>query len=645
MHSHSNHVTIDQCASDGFFAALVGSPNSGKTTLYNFITASGHATVNYPGSTVDYSYGVLSEKFGQEPFMVMDTPGTYSLFPKSPDEKVTTDIIYHYPACGYAKVIVATVDLSQLSRQLWVVYQLLEAKFQVIVALTMRDMYNIQLTSPAIAKLEKIIGCPVVIVSGRTGEGVDELIEKMKISRKTIPQQPAILQPWSEEQKQHVHVQMLEVEKVIASQSDLFEKQKEKLIARTQKLDHIFLHRFWGLTIFVIMMFLLFSSVFWLATPLMDLVDGLFSWSADQVLAMSEGALWTDFIANGILVSMGSVLVFVPQIAILFLGITILEDSGYLARACSIIDRPLSKVGLNGRSFVPLLSGNACAIPAMMAARSISSPKEKFLTLFIIPLMSCSARLPVYALLLSFVFWKQPAWKAGVALSVIYFTSLVVGAFAASIVNRIVKFKDVSFFIHELPMYRRPSLRILLKSVFDKTMAYVRRAGPIIFVLAVIIWVFTTFPNYNAATDAEKLETSYAAYAGRAIEPIMQPMGGDWRTGTALISAFAAREVFVSALSLVLNISDVDEDQLQDSILQKMREATNSSGYPLFTISSVIGLIIFFMIALQCMSTVAIARREFGGWKVPLIQLFMFNLVAYVLAVSVVQGLRVLGVS
>lgn len=645
MHSHSNHIEIDQCASDGFFAALVGSPNSGKTTLYNFITASAHATVNYPGSTVDYSYGVLADKFGNEPFMVMDTPGTYSLFPKSPDEKVTTDIIYHYPACGYAKVIVATVDLSQLSRQLWVVYQLLEAKFQVIVALTMRDMYSMDAKSVDVSKLEKLIGCPVVLVSGRTGEGVDDLIEKMKNSRKTIPQQPSILQPWTEVQKQRIHVQMIEVEKIIASQSNIFQHQKEKLVERTKKLDAILLHRVWGVAIFVVMMFLLFSSVFWLATPLMDAVDGFFSWSAQRVLSLSEGALWTDFIANGIIVSMGSVLVFVPQIAILFLGITILEDSGYLARACSIIDRPLSKVGLNGRSFVPLLSGNACAIPAMMAARSISSPKEKFLTLFIIPLMSCSARLPVYALLLSFIFWKQAAWKAGIALSIIYFTSLVVGAFAASMANRLIKFKEVSFFIHELPMYRRPSLRILLKNVFDKTMAYVRRAGPVIFTLAVIIWVFTTFPNYNASSDAQKLETSYAAQVGRVIEPVMKPMGGDWRTGTALISAFAAREVFVSALSLVLNIADVDSDQLQDSILQKMKEATTSNGYPLFTISSVIGLIIFFMIALQCMSTVAIARREFGSWKIPLIQLALFNIVAYILAVSVVQGLRALGIA
>lgn len=645
MHSHSNHAGVTQHTPDSFFAALVGSPNSGKTTLYNRITSSSHSTVNYPGSTVDYSYGVVAESTGENPFFILDTPGTYSLFPKSPDEKVTTDIIYHYPSNGFAKVVVATVDLSQLSRQLWIVYQLLEAKFQVLVALTMKDLFRDSQDNVDVAKIEQILGCPVVLVSGLTGEGVPELVEKVRELRKNIPQQPQVLKPWTDEQKLRIHIQMREIEKVILFQNEKLQQQNKILHEKTKKIDKVLLHPVLGLCIFVVMMFLIFSSVFWLATPLMDYLDTLFNASADFVFGLSEGALWTDFIGNGLILSMGSVLVFVPQIAILFLGITLLEDSGYLARACSMIDKPLSKVGLNGRSFVPLLSGNACAIPAMMAARTISSPKEKFLTLLIIPLMSCSARLPVYALLLSFLFWKQPAWKAGIALSAIYFLSIIVGALAASIGNRLIKFSQTSFFLHELPMYRRPDFRSVMKNVFEKTMAYIRRAGPVIFVLAVIIWIFTTFPNYKAESDAVKLETSYAASVGKIFEPVMKPMGGDWRTGTALISAFAAREVFVSALSLVLNISDAESENLQDSILAKMREATTSNGTPLFTVSSVIGLILFFMIALQCMSTVAIARREFGSWKMPLIQLFGFNIIAYILSVSIVQGLRLLGIS
>lgn len=643
MHSHSNAIPVDHCAVDGFFAALVGSPNSGKTTLYNRLTSSAHATVNYPGSTVDYSYGVISKEFGGEPFFILDTPGTYSLFPKSPDEKVTTDIIYHYPSCGFAKVVVATVDLSQLTRQLWIVYQLLEAKFQVIVALTMKDLFHIDQNKIDLVQIEKTLGCPVVLVSGLTGEGISELIHKTQSLRKTIPQKPEQLKSWDDDHKQHVHIQMMEIERLVASQSNLFQAEKQQLMNRTKKLDGFFLHPIWGFVSFAVIMFTLFSSIFWLATPLMDGIDSFFTWLAQAVLSHSNGSLWLDFLGNGIIKSMGSVLVFVPQIAILFLGITILEDTGYLSRACSMIDKPLSKIGLNGRSFVPLLSGNACAIPAMMAARTISSPKEKFLTLLIIPLMSCSARLPVYALLLSFLFWGQPAWKAGLTLSAIYFGSMVIGALAASIGNRLIKFSQTSFFIHELPMYRRPHARILLKSVFDKTMAYIKRAGPVIFVLAVIIWALTTFPNYKAATDIEKLDSSYAARMGKVFEPIMKPMGGDWRTGTALISAFAAREVFVSSLSLVMNLSDTNQDTLQDSLLQKMQEATTSDGSKLFTLSSVIGLIVFFMIALQCMSTVAIARREFGNWKVPLLQLFIFNVVAYVLAVSIVYVLRWIG--
>jgi len=639
MHHSSENINQE------FFVALVGSPNSGKTTLYNRITSSAHATVNYPGSTVDYSYGTMSPKHGHEAFSILDTPGTYSLFPKSPDEIVTTDIIYHHPRHGFAKVVVATVDLSQLSRQLWVVYQLLEAKFQVVVALTMQDVFSIDPKKVDMAKLEEIIGCPVVFVSGVTGAGVDQLIEKIQDARKNIPQSPIQILPWNERQRHHVLIQMKEVEKVISLEHDLFQKQRQELFQRSEKIDKFLLHPVWGILTFVLLMFSIFSSIFWLATPAMDLVDGFFSWSGDYVLGIAPGSLFGDFVGNGIIKSMGAVFVFVPQIAILFLGITLLEDTGYLARACSLIDKPLSKVGLNGRSFVPLLSGNACAIPAMMAARTISSPREKFLTLFIIPLMSCSARLPVYALLLSFIFWKEAAWKAGMALAGIYFISMIVGALAASIANRLIKFSSASFFIHELPLYRKPIITTVLKSVFDKTMAYVKKAGPIIFVLAVIIWVGTTFPNYKAESDVEKLETSYAAQLGRVIEPVVKPMGGDWRTGTALISAFAAREVFVSSLSLVLNLSDTNEDTLQDSLLATMKEAKASDGNPLFTIASCVGLIIFFMIALQCMSTVAIARREFGSWKVPLIQLFLFNLVAYVLAVAAVQGLRGLGIN
>jgi len=644
MHQDTNTALDQSKEIDSFFVALVGSPNSGKTTLYNRITSSAHSTVNYPGSTVDYSYGTLTKKYGEDAFPVLDTPGTYSLFPKSPDEKVTTDIVYHYPSLGYAKVVVATVDLSQISRQMLVVFQLLEAKFQVVVALTMRDIYGVDAAKINLAKLEKTIGCPVALVSGVSGEGVEDLIEKIQACRKNIPQAPSQIKPWQEEHKQQVHIRMLEIEKLVFN-TQAFAHQKDNLVERTRKLDRFFLHPVWGMLTFVLLMFAVFSSIFWLAAPFMDWVDGLFSASGDYVLSLSDGSLMADFIGNGIIKSMGAVLVFVPQIVILFLGITLLEDTGYLARACSLIDKPLSKIGLNGRSFVPLLSGNACAIPAMMAARTISSPKEKFLTLFIVPLMSCSARLPVYALLLSFVFWQQPAWKAGLALSGIYFASIVVGALAASIANRLIKFDQTSFFIHELPMYRRPIIRTVLKNVFDKTMAYVKKAGPTIFILAVIIWIGTTFPNYKAESEIEKLETSYAASLGRFIEPIVKPMGGDWRTGTALISAFAAREVFVSSLSLVLNLSETNEETLQDSLLATMKEAKASDGTPLFTVASCIGLIVFFMIALQCMTTVAVARREFGNWKVPLLQLAVFNLVAYTLAVTIVQSLRSFGIA
>jgi ferrous iron transport protein B len=406
------------------------------------------------------------------------------------------------------------------------------------------------------------------------------------------------------------------------------------------------MHPVWGLVFFVIFMSLIFTSIFWAAAPLMDAVDSAFgalaSWAVDS---LASRPLLSDFVGNAVIGGLGSVLIFLPQIFILFLGISYLEDSGYMARAASLIDRPLSKLGLNGRSFVPLLSGYACAIPAMMAARTISSKKERFLTVFIVPLMSCSARLPVYALLLSFLLVGTSAWWGGLALAFIYLGSLVVGAVASGVANKILKTNEDSMFMLELPVYRRPQLRTILKQVLSKTRSYIVKAGPVIFVLSLFIWAASTFPNYQAEDQTDRLTKSYAAEVGRMIEPVLEPMGVDWRVGVGLISAFAAREVFVSTLAVVFHITEENEDSLQASLLQQMRQATFPDGTAIFTVASVVGLILFFMIALQCVATVGVARREFGSWKWALTQLVVFNLVAYILAVVAVQGLRLVGIS
>lgn len=621
------------------FVALVGAPNCGKTTLYNWLTNSKFKTVNYPGATVDYSLGNLAERFGDS-FKVMDTPGTYSLFPKSMDEEVTLKAIYSHPEFGHAEKIVVVVDGTQISRHLLVATQLKEAGFSFVIALTMADILRKNEIQIDVEVLQKEFGCSVILIDGHLGGGLTELVAAIRALPKT--ENPVQLKEWPanilESKVRHMEA--------VAS-SALRGKSKEKaahIYDQTAKWDRFLLHPVFGIFIFIGIMALIFSSIFWASAPLMDLVDSGFSLLNEKVLELAPGSMWTDFLGNGIVASFGAVLVFVPQIFILFIGIGLLESSGYLARAATLIDKPFSKLGISGRSFVPLLSGFACAVPAMMATRNIPSKRDRWITNFIIPLMACSARLPVYALLLTFLFKGEPAWKPGLALAALYLGALFVGGIAAGIVNKILEKNQKSFFMMELPLYRAPQFKVLLKQTITRTTAYVKNAGPVIFCFAVLIWVGTTFPNYKAE-DAEKLQTSYLGTVGHIIEPVFEPMGGDWRVGVGLLSAFAAREVFVSSMAVTFNITDDDEDAQTSSLLETMQTATNRQGQPIFTVASCVGLLIFFMIALQCMSTVGVAVKESGSYKFAIMQLVVFNVVAYILAVAAVQGLRAIGIA
>jgi ferrous iron transport protein B len=356
-------------------------------------------------------------------------------------------------------------------------------------------------------------------------------------------------------------------------------------------------------------------------------------------------------------------MVFVPQIIILFLFLALLEDTGYLARAAMLIDKPLTKFGLNGRSFVPMLSGYACAIPAILAARTITNRRERYLTIFIIPLMSCSARLPVYALLLAFITPPDKPWIAGIGLGAMYLLSLITGSLAAGLVSKLKKAKEKSTFMLELPSYRMPVFRHIIRNTFHKSFVYVRKAGPTIVLISLILWVITYFPNIHPEippeklkglseeqikklTESERLNTSYAAMSGRVFEPVLNPLGWDWRIGVSLISAFAAREVFVSALAITLSITDSEEENLQSSIINSMHEAKiGQSGKSLFTTASVLALIIYFMIAMQCLSTVAVVRKETGTWRIPMLQIFSYTFMAYLLSFLVYNIVLLTGIS
>ncbi len=625
--------------------ALVGAPNSGKTTLYNWLTGSRFKTVNYPGATIEYSVGKLAERYKdvvkEATFTVMDTPGTYSLFPKSADEEVTLKALYEHPDYKAISRVILVVDGTQMGRHLLIAKQLKEAGFSFVIALTMADLLRKNQIELDLGVIEREFQTKVISVDGILGGGINDLLKALH-ELKPNPN-PKKLDPWTEQQM----VQNLQKVESISQEASRKAAQKghnlSQIYETTAKADRILLHPIFGLAIFFLIMWGLFTLIYSGAAPLMDLVDGGFSSLKEWVLNRDPGSLWTDFLGNGIVGSFAAVLVFVPQIFILFFGIGLLESSGYLARAATLIDKPFSKIGLSGRSFVPILSGFACAVPAIMATRNISSTRDRWITNFIIPLMTCSARLPVYSLLLGFVFLNQPPWKAGFALAALYMGAAFIGAVAAAILNKIIAVREKSLFMMELPMYRRPQMRVILKQTLTRTQSYVKRAGPAIFLFAVLIWVGSTFPNYQVQ-DPERLQGSYLAQAGHVIEPIFRPMGVDWRVGVGLLSAFAAREVFVSSMAVMFNITG-EEDAVAEGMLGEMQKASFADGTPIFTVATVVGLLMFFMIALQCMSTVGVQLKENKSWSFAVTQLILFNVVAYVLAVICVQGLRAFGIA
>lgn len=629
--------------------ALVGAPNSGKTTLYNWLTNSQFKTVNYPGATIEYSLGELAPHLvnsvkEENPksdsiksnWQIMDTPGTYSLHPKSADEEVTLKALFENPDLGLIQRVLVVIDGTQVGRQLQLAKQIYECGFPMMIVITMADLLKKQNIQIDLSRISVAFQCPVVLFDGSLAGGLIEVVQsfdKIKNSEKT-PQYPQKQNPEAHEERIKW---CSELAKSAFSSTSAMNQKLNQIHQLSRSLDQVLLAPFFGLVAFFVVMTLLFSSIFWLAAPLMDFVDGGFSSLAGLINGENLAA---DFLANGIIASFGAVFVFVPQIFILFIGITLLESSGYLARAATLIDRPLSKLGMSGRSFVPLLSGFACAVPALMATRNIPSRRDRWITNFIIPLMSCSARLPVYALLLAFLFQDDSAWKAGFFMAALYFGSLLVGGIAAGILHRFLPRDQKTFFMMELPLYRLPKLRVVLRQSFDRTWAYVKRAGPPIFIFAVLIWVGTTFPRVEAGRESEQLTQSYLGRAGKMIEPVFEPMGADWRVGVGLLSAFAAREVFVSSLALVFQIDDENEEAQQNSLLTAMSQAKNSEGNLVFTTASIVALFIFFMIALQCMSTFAMAIRESGSWKFAWTQLIVFNVVAYVLAVAAYQTIR-----
>jgi len=631
---------------------LAGAPNAGKTALMNALTGGSFHTANYPGVTVTLSRGKSKTGFGPQVLLV-DLPGVHSTSASSPEEELSCRVIEGRHHSVRPDALIVAVDATQLERHLRFASFVARQGKPMVIALTMMDLLpRIQQTVNA-RKLEAAIGLPVVPVDGRTGWGAAELMTAVNTALASpVTQLSELAKLPDEPVTAYKAIRDLLASSEALKNKNLFVLAEDSFTAR---IDRVVLHRFLGFPIFFAVLVGLFSSIFWAARPFMDLIDWMFSRAGHLLLVLLPEGPVSHFLAEGVVGGVGAVAVFFPQIVILFFLMTLLEDSGYLARGAALVDRPLSYLGLHGRSFVPMLSGFACAIPAVLAARTIPSRRERLLTIWILPLMSCSARLPVYALLLGALL-PGSAWKAGLVLGMIYVLSLLTGALVAGLISRLIlRKRTASLLAMEMPVYRKPLLKPTLRMTWSRSSGYLRRAGMPIVVISACLWLLSNFGlgshqpasgegTRSALVTTSDLDHSFAAQLGQTLEPALHPMGVDWRVGVGLISAFAAREVFVSTMAIVFHVND-DQDSLQAGLLENMRTATFSgTNRRIFTTSTTLGLIVFFFFSLQCLSTVSVVRSETNSWRLAGLQLLFYTGIGYLMSSALVVGLRLMGV-
>jgi ferrous iron transport protein B len=632
---------------------LTGAPNAGKTALMNALTGGSFRTANYPGVTVTLSRGKSKAEFGPQALLV-DLPGVQSNSASSPEEELSCQVIEGRHNSVKPDALIIAVDATQLERHLRFASFVARQKKPTVIALTMMDLLPRIQRTINVRRLELALGLRVVPVDGRTGWGAGELMAAVNEALAFPGIQANLLAELPDEP-----VSAYEEIRELLDNSGAIKNENLLVLANdsfTTRIDRIVLHRFLGFPIFFTVLVALFSSIFWAARPFMDLIDWLFSRTISSLTAILPESILSRFFAEGVVGGVGAVSVFFPQIVILFFLMTILEDSGYLARGAALVDRPLSYLGLHGRSFVPMLSGFACAIPAVLAARTIPSRRERLLTIWILPLMSCSARLPVYALLLGALL-PGSAWKAGLALGVIYISSLLVGALVAGLISRfLLRRTSASLLAMEMPVYRKPLLKPMFRMTWSRSSSYLRRAGTPIIIISACLWLLSNFGfGWSQERTAEEarpslvtvsdLDHSFAAQLGKTLEPALHPMGIDWRVGVGLISAFAAREVFVSTMAIVFHVGG-DQESQQAGLLENMRAATFSgTNQKIFTTSTIIGLIVFFFFSLQCLSTVSVVRSETNSWRLAGLQLLFYTGIGYLLSSAVVMSLRLFGVN
>jgi len=680
--------------------AIAGNPNCGKTTIFNALTGLRQKVGNYPGVTVEKKTGRFFGSHG-EAMELLDLPGSYSLQVRSPDEAVARDVLLgRLPGVPRPDVIICVVDASNLERNLYLVAQMLELNIPIVVALNMVDVAEKNGVVIDLMALREKLGVPVIPTVGTKGVGFIEL--RQAVSRSPLPapaicaQMPIVLEretmalarqlPVAPEVARGealllltLHDEALDaiahhdraiIDATRAAQQRLTASGIDPLSAPvdaryawigqvcaaalhkggahddasiSDRLDSWLTHRVWGWVAFLGIMALMFFCIFTVAQYPMGWIDSATAGLADFLKDKMPDTDLRGLLTDGVIAGVGGVVIFLPQILVLFFFLGILEDTGYMARAAFIMDRLMSKVGLHGKSFIPMLSSLACAIPGIMATRTIENRKDRLVTILVAPLMSCSARIPVYAIMIAVLLPAASGFqKAGIMLSM--YALGFIAAFGMAWVFKKHLFKgDTPMLLLEMPPYRMPSLRGVLQRMWERGLLFLRRAGTVILALSILLWALATYPKPSdpEATPSEAIAHSYAGQMGHAIEPLIKPLGYDWKIGIGLLASFAAREVFVGTMSIVYAVESEDENT--EPLRDTMRAEKHADGRPVFTPLVCLGLMVFYVLAMQCISTVAIVRRETNSWRWPLFQIAYMTGLAWLGAFIVYQGGRLLG--
>ncbi|MBC7901173.1 MAG: ferrous iron transport protein B [Saprospiraceae bacterium] len=638
--------------------ALAGNPNAGKTTLFNSLTGLNQRVANYPGVTVERKDGVWKLPHGTA--KLIDLPGLYSLDATSLDEQIARDILVgNIDGLQKPDVVIAVVDATNLERNLYLVTQLFDYDIPIVVALTMIDVFEKEKHEIDVEKLSGYLQVAVVEINARSGRGTSELAEKVAENIGNVPKKAFELNGGADAiENGKIFARYNFISNVVQESVKHNDTEEHRI---SEKIDSVLTHKFFGLIILILILLLVFQAIFSWATLPMDLLESGFGAAGDFVRSqMSEGIL-TDLLVDGIITGVGGVLIFLPQILLLFLFISVLEDTGYLARAAFLLDKLMSKVGLHGKAFLPLMSSFACAIPGIMATRTIENRRDRFATIMIAPFMSCSARLPVYTLMIAAFFAGQTVFGfislGAVLMLAMYSLGIVAAVVSAFVLKRTLLKAPPPPFLMELPPYRLPNLRTVLQNMFTRGWLFVKRAGTVILAISIVLWALMYFPRsdqqsavsgqqleVSQAAETSQLQNSYAGKLGHFIEPVIRPLGFDWKIGVALIASFAAREVLVSTLSIIYNVGK-GENEESETLISAIRDAKKPDGSLVWSPLTALTLMVFFVLAMQCMSTVAVVRRETNSWSWTLFMVVYMTLLAYAAAFVTYQGGRLLGYS